>query len=98
MILVGHNYGVGYAGVFVQLGRLKEGQKIFVIDEAGTSFAYRVDTVQRVKWRQKDSEELEAHWKYMSTSGPERLTLVTCGGANIEPFPNRIYVVAYPIR
>jgi LPXTG-site transpeptidase (sortase) family protein len=98
MILVGHNYGVGYNGVFVRLGRLKEGQKVFVTDKAGNSFTYVVDTVQRVKWRRKDSAELEAHWEYMSPSGPERLTLVTCGGANIEPFPDRIYVVAYPLH
>jgi LPXTG-site transpeptidase (sortase) family protein len=96
MILVGHNYGVGYNGVFVRLGRLKEGQKVVVIDEAGTSFTYVVDTVKRVKWRRKNTKELEAHWEYMSPNGPERLTLVTCGGANIEPFPDRIYVVAYP--
>lgn len=97
MILVGHNYGIGYSGVFVRLGRLKAGQKVHVTDAAGTSFTYVVETVERLKWRKKNPKELEAHWEYLSPSGPERLTLVTCGGANIEPFPDRIYVVAYPV-
>ena len=34
--------------------------------------------------------------KYLGPVKSERLTLVTCGGANIWPFPARVYVVAAP--
>jgi hypothetical protein len=69
---------------------------IYVVNEEGDTLAYEVDSVQRVRWRRKNLEELVKHSSYLAPNGPERLTLVTCGGANIEPFPERIYVVAYP--
>ncbi|MFC2037192.1 sortase [Chloroflexota bacterium] len=97
MILVGHNYGYGYNGVFVRLGRLKPGHKVQVVNKAGKTFTYRVTKVQRVKWRQKNFAELTLHLSFLSTGGAERLTLVSCGGANFEPFPERIYVVAEPV-
>jgi len=96
MILVGHNYGYGYNGVFLRLGRLEAGAKVTVVDEAGQSFVYHVTSVQRLKWQEKDLDELAEHWIYLSPGGAERLTLVTCGGAEVEPFPERIYVVAEP--
>ena len=95
-VLVGHNFGYDTNGVFVRLGRLKAGQKIYVVNNEGDTFLYEVDSVRRIKWRRKNLEELLQHSKYLAPDGPERLTLVTCGGANIEPFPDRIYVVAYP--
>lgn len=98
MILVGHNYGQGFNGVFQRLGRLQVGQKVYVTDEAGQTFTYRVTTVQQLKWKEKHSQELATHWKYLSPDGPERLTLVTCAGAQFEPFPQRIYVVAEPVQ
>jgi LPXTG-site transpeptidase (sortase) family protein len=98
MILVGHNYGYGYNGVFVNVGRLKTGQVITVINRAGETFSYRVTTVQRVKWSKKNAAELQAHQAFLNLDGPERLTLVTCGGATWEPFPDRVYVVAEPVR
>ena len=94
MILVGHNYGYGYNGVFVRLGRLKPGQKVYVVNKAGQTFTYRVTTVKRLRWRQKSFGELTQHLSFLSPGGPERLTLVSCAGANLEPFPERIYVVA----
>jgi LPXTG-site transpeptidase (sortase) family protein len=98
MILVGHNYGYGYNGVFVSLGRLKAGNKIYVTDKAGKTFTYVVRSIHRVKWRKKSLGELTRHLSYLATSGAERLTLVSCAGADFEPFPERIYVVAYPVR
>jgi LPXTG-site transpeptidase (sortase) family protein len=98
MILVGHNYGYGYNGVFLNAGRLKAGQVIYVVNQAGETFAYKVTTVQRVKWSKKNEQELRRHQAYLSTSGAERLTIVTCGGATWEPFPDRVYVVAEPVR
>jgi LPXTG-site transpeptidase (sortase) family protein len=98
IILVGHNYGSGYKGVFLRLGRLKRGKEIYVVNAAGRTFTYRVTAVEKVPWRRKNTEELLRHAKLLSETGPERLTLVTCGGANAQPFPIRIYVVAEPVR
>jgi LPXTG-site transpeptidase (sortase) family protein len=96
-ILVGHNYGYGATGVFLKLGSLKAGQEVQVVNEAGETFVYRVRTVAYVAWRDKDLDELMQHAAYLATDGPERLTLVTCGGSNRAPFPERIYVVADPV-
>lgn len=96
MILVGHNYGYGYNGVFVRLGSLRPGQVVYVINQAGQTFTYMVKSVTRVPWRQKSFGELTQHLSLLSPGGPERVTLVSCVGANVEPFPERIYVVAEP--
>jgi len=98
MILVGHNYGYGYNGVFVRLGSLRRGQKIYVVNRIGQTFVYQVTEVQRVRWRLENFGELTRHLRYLSPGGPEKLTLVSCAGANIEPFPQRVYVVAEPVR
>ena len=95
-ILVGHNYGYGYNGVFLLLGRLKVGQQVEVVNAAGQTFAYRAKEVKSVPWSKKDQQEMAQHLAYLSVEGPERLTLVTCGGATWAPFPDRVYVVAEP--
>jgi len=97
-ILGGHNYGVGYSGVFVHLGRLKAGDRMTVVNEAGDQLVYEVASVERVSWRRKTLAELARHLAYLAPTGEERLTLVSCGGTNFEPFPERIYVVAKPVR
>jgi len=97
MILVGHNYGYGYNGVFVQLGSLRRGQRIYVVNRTGQTFVYQVTEVRRLPWRLKSFGELTHHLHYLSPGGPEHLTLVSCAGANVEPFPQRVYVVAEPI-
>ncbi len=98
MILVGHNYGYGYNGVFVRLGSLKAGQKVYIVNQAGQTFIYQVTTVKRLKWRRKSLAELTQHLAFLSPGGPERVTLVSCAGADFEPFPERVYVVAVPVR
>ena len=98
MILVGHNYGYGTTGVFLRIGRLKPGQEITVLTRGGTPYLYRVKAVEKIPWRRKNLDEMIQHSQYLAVEGEERLTLVTCGGANIEPFPDRIYVVAYPAQ
>jgi LPXTG-site transpeptidase (sortase) family protein len=97
-ILVGHNYGYRSNGVFFKLGNLKVGQEIHIVDEAGLTFTYQVKTVQRVRWQKRDNDEILQHWEFLSLEGPERLTLVTCSGSNAAPFPERLYVVAEPVR
>ncbi len=94
MVLVGHNYGYGYNGVFVRLGSLRPGQPVYVVNQAGKTFTYKVKSVSRVRWRLKNFGELTKHLSFLSPGGPERVTLVSCAGANFEPFPERVYVVA----
>jgi LPXTG-site transpeptidase (sortase) family protein len=96
-VLTGHNYGYGWNSIFVHLGRLKKGDRITIVNEAGQSLAYEVVSVARLKWQRKNPAELRRHLEYLAPAGEERLTLVTCGGANIEPFPLRVYVVARPV-
>jgi hypothetical protein len=98
MILVGHNYGYGYNGVFLRLGNLRRGQKFQVINAAGQVFVYRVTQIERVRWRRQTLGELTQHLSLLSPGGPERVTLVSCAGAEVEPFPERIYVVGEPVR
>jgi LPXTG-site transpeptidase (sortase) family protein len=97
-ILTGHNYGHGYNGVFLRIGRLAPGDRISIVTDAGQTLDYAVDSVNRVKWQRKDAAELAQHMVYLGPSSDERLTLVTCGGSNVFPFPERIYVVAKPAR
>ncbi len=97
-ILVGHNYGYGYNGVFVGLPRLRAGHKIHVVNRAGQTFTYRVTKVKKVRWRRQTLGELTLHLSFLAPGGSERLTLVSCAGANIEPFPERVYVVAEPVK
>jgi sortase (surface protein transpeptidase) len=94
---VGHNFGYGFNGVFRYLHRLEPGHKIDVVSKAGEVFTYQVTEVKRVKWRTKTLGELSQHLAFLSTSGPERLTLVSCAGAEVEPFPERVYVVTEPL-
>lgn len=98
MVLVGHNYGYGYNGVFLRLGNLRRGQKFQVINAAGQVFSYQVTRIERVRWRRKTLGELTQHLSLLSPGGAERVTLVSCAGADVEPFPERIYVVGEPVR
>lgn len=97
-VLGGHNYGSGYDGVFLGLGRLTPSDRVTVVNEAGQSLVYEVVSVDRVKWQRKTLEELALHLEYLAPTGEERLTLMTCGGANVFPFPERVYVVAKPVN
>ena len=97
-ILVGHNYGHGTKGVFVRLEQLEVGQQVEVVNEIGQTFIYQVTQVTRVPWSEQNQQELLEHQTYLSAEGPERLTLVTCGGSIWKPFPLRVYVVADPAR
>ena len=97
-VLTGLKYGHGYTGVFIHLGRLRPDDQILIVDEAGSTLSYRVQSVNRVKWRRQTLEELAPHLAYLAPSDDERLTLVSCGGSNVFPFPERIYVVAVPER
>lgn len=99
IILIGHNYNrvdLGWEGVFVNLKRLRKGDLIILHTEDGRKFTYEVQQVKQVAWRSQSAAELEKHFRFLGPAVSERLTLVTCGGANIWPFPARVYVVALP--
>ncbi len=96
MILAGHNYGYGTNGVFLRLERLRVGDRVQIVNGNGRTFGYRVTEVTSIPWTNKDQQELLRHSAYLSFDGPERLTLVTCGGSSWAPFPERVYVVAAP--
>ncbi len=95
---MGHNYGYGYNGVFVSLGRLRPGNKVSVVNQGGQTHTYEVKSVKRLRWRDGSLGVLTQHLAYLATGGDERLTLVSCAGADVEPFPERIYVVAEPVK
>lgn len=98
-ILVGHNYDQGtyvWEGVFVNLKNIQPGAKIIVYTQGGAELHYVVQLVKKVPWRDQSNAEWEKHLKFLGPSETDRLTLVTCGGANIWPWPARIYVVAVP--
>lgn len=97
-VLSGHNYGFGWNGVFVNLGLLKAGDRVTVVNEAAAQLIYEVVSIQRVPWRRRTVDELARHLEYLGPTSDERLTLASCSGANFGPFPERIYVVAKPVR
>ena len=97
IILVGHNYNQGWnawGGVFLNLKKLRAGDKIFLYTENGSKFRYTVQEVVEVPWVNMDASELEKHRSLLWPTADERVTLVTCGGANIGIWSARIYVVA----
>ena len=96
-VLVGHNYGYGVNAVFLRLGQLRVGHELEIVNGSGQTYNYRVTDVASIPWAKKDQQELLRHQAYLSTDGPERLTLVTCGGSSWAPFPQRVYVVAVPV-
>jgi len=99
IILIGHNYNqvdYGWEGVFVNIKGMQPGDRIVIRGQDGREYAYLVQLVKKVPWRSKNGKELEKHLNFLGPSQGERLTLVTCGGANIWPFPARVYVVAVP--
>jgi LPXTG-site transpeptidase (sortase) family protein len=96
MVLVGHNYGYGHAGAFLHIGQLKPGQEVKVVTALGNLHTYEVTGVARLKYVKRDAAELAKHTDLLAPGGKERLTLVTCAGAGVAPFAERIYVIAEP--
>ena len=96
IVLVGHNYNMGWyawEGVFVNLKKLKEGDKITLYTKNGGKFTYKVKKVVQVPYLVQSAEELNKHLRYLGPTQDERVTLVTCGGA-FGSWTARVYVVA----
>ncbi len=99
VVLTGHNYNRGrynWRGVFVDLKKLRADDEVIVTTADGRQSSYRVQSVNEVTLRGRNPTEQERHAALLGPYDHERLTLVTCGGANIWPFPTRVYVVALP--
>jgi LPXTG-site transpeptidase (sortase) family protein len=100
IVLVGHNYDWGifqWNGVFYNVKRLKPGDKIILFSHGGERRVYRVDKVKEIPFNNNgNDDELFKHFKHMGPTESERLTLVTCGGANLWKWNKRVYVIAYP--
>lgn len=92
IVLTGHNYNRGaynWVGVFNRIGRLRKGDIIVLVNETDERFRYEVAQVEKVP--------LKNTLQHVGKLGPTRdetLTLATCGGANLAPFPSRLYVTA----
>ena len=96
IVLVGHNFNRGWyawEGVFVNLKKLKSGDKIVLHTQDGSKHQYAVKKVLEVPWTYKNAAQLEKHLKYLGPKSEERVTLVTCGGA-FGLWSARIYVIA----
>jgi LPXTG-site transpeptidase (sortase) family protein len=95
-VLVGHNYNRGWyawEGVFVNLKKLKPGDKIVLHTKDGSKHTYHVTKIVEVPWYSKNSAEINKHLKYLGPKPQERVTLVTCGGA-FGVWSARVYVIA----
>ncbi len=100
-VLSGHNYNRGiynWRGVFYDIGRLSQGDIIYVVDQEDRRFAYQVVQVEKVNWPPRSDTDLAKTIQHLTATADETLTLVTCGGAILSPFPARLYVTAKPIH
>lgn len=98
-IFIGHNYDWGiyrWKGVFADLKKLSPGDEIIVILENGQEVVYIVEEIKVLPWSKQNSAELEKHNRFLSPSNYEKITLVTCSGANMGIWNKRVYVVAVP--
>jgi LPXTG-site transpeptidase (sortase) family protein len=96
IVLVGHNYNMGWyawEGVFVNLKKLKPGATIILHTKNGGVYQYTVTKVVQVPYVARTAAELNQHLRYLGPTSDERVTLVTCGGA-FGSWSARIYVVA----
>ena len=96
IVLVGHNYNMGWyawEGVFVNLKKLKPGHDIILHTKNGGVYTYKVKKVVQVPYVARTPAELNRHLQYLGPTSDERVTLVTCGGA-FGSWSARIYVVA----
>jgi len=101
VVLVGHNYDNGvyvWEGVFVNLKNIQPGNQVTVYTEGGGEYNYIVQQIKKVPWKMENDSEMQKHMKYIGPSETERLTLMTCSGANIWPWPARLYVIAEPVQ
>jgi LPXTG-site transpeptidase (sortase) family protein len=97
VVLIGHNYNRGiynWKGVFYSLRLLEVGDAVSILNQDDILFTYQVEQVEELPWPPRSSADTFQHILHLAPTTDERLTLVTCGGANFAPFPSRLYVTA----
>jgi LPXTG-site transpeptidase (sortase) family protein len=98
-IFIGHNYDWGiyrWKGVFADLKKLSAGDEIVLITEGGQEIVYIIEEIKELPWSKQNDAEREKHQRFLSPSSYEKITLVTCSGANLGVWNKRVYVVALP--
>lgn len=97
IVLTGHNYNWGYynwTGVFYSLNQLQKGDIVHLYSEEDRHYLYQVEQIEELIWQEGVVADIFSHIAFLSPTQNETLTLITCGGANLAPFPSRIYVRA----
>lgn len=101
IVLAGHNYDWGifqWNGVFYNLKQMRPGDKIAAFTQGGEKHIYVVEKVKEIPFTGGNDEELFKHAKHLGPTETERLTLITCSGANLLNWNKRVYVIAYPVE
>ncbi len=91
-VLNGHNASRGE--VFRYLYRLEKGAQIWITDERGEVYVYRVSEMVLVPERDATLAERLEHARYTLPTADERLTLITCHPYGSTRF--RLIVIARP--
>jgi hypothetical protein len=96
IVVAGHVDGAGQGrGAFFRLAELAPGDRIELVDAAGTG--YRFEVVAR-EVHPKAEIPLD---RYFARDGELRLTLITCGGdfdSGVRRYSDNIVVTAVPVR
>jgi len=99
IVLAGHNYDWGifqWNGVFFNIKQLRAGDEILAFTQGGERHVYIVEKVKEIPFTGGNDDELFKHAKHLGPTETERLTLITCSGANLLNWNKRVYVIAYP--
>lgn len=94
IVLAAHVAYDGEDGVFRHLGSLEPGAAVTVTTGEGSRVDYRVDSVSVHRKADLPIDDL------FSPSSPERLVLITCGGAfnpELRHYDSNIVVIATPV-
>ncbi len=86
-----HNRGKKF---FAGLDGLKKGDEVFLWDEAGRRYAYRVDRRLILPETGVGDEERHEHARYAAPGGEDRLTLISCWPSWSNT--HRVVVIALP--
>jgi hypothetical protein len=92
-VIAGHIDDGGLAGPFARLATIPIGAEITVEDSQGGSRRFQVAALEQIPKHQIDLS------RYFTRQGPDRLTLITCGGAfdtGAGHYDDNIVVTAYP--
>lgn len=101
VLINGHTFRNGSA-IFKEdfAARVKDGQRIDIVQANGSTCSYRIDRVWRTVDSKRDYPTIVSREGLYDFSGPERLFLATCGGRWSDQIQNYLdinIVVATPV-